>query len=224
MGRLMRLILVLLVGPGIAPAARAGQVERWAGHIAEASARFGVPQAWIRRVMTAESGGRTMLNGRPIESHAGAMGLMQLMPGTWRSMRSAYGLGADPHDPRDNILAGTAYLRLMYDRFGHPGLFAAYNAGPGAYAAYLAGRRRLPAETIAYVAQVASGRGGAMAVARSGGSRASAPGAAAQGPRQAIFALRRAIAAPAPEGRPAPGEARASAWTGLFVPLRSGHP
>lgn len=134
--------------------AAAQSVERWSGYIAEASARFGVPEQWIRRVMRAESGGRTMLNGRPITSRAGAMGLMQLMPGTWREMRAAHGLGADPHDPRDNILAGTAYLRLMHDRFGYPGLFAAYNAGPARYAEHLARGRRLPAETVAYVAAV----------------------------------------------------------------------
>src|SRR5690606_7307731 len=93
-------------------------------------------------------------------SRAGAIGLMQLMPGTWAEMRARLGLGRDPDDPRDNILAGTFYLRLMYERFGYPGLFAAYNAGPGRYAAYLTGRQSLPAETIAYLATVggASGR------------------------------------------------------------------
>jgi hypothetical protein len=80
---------------------------------------------------------------------------MQVMPATWAEMRAALGLGPDPHDPRDNILAGTFYLRRMYDRFGYPGLFAAYNAGPARYADALAGRRRLPAETRFYVAQVA---------------------------------------------------------------------
>ena len=133
-------------------------VDRWSGYIAEASARFGVPQEWVRRVMRAESGGRTVLNGRPITSHAGAMGLMQLMPGTWAEMRAAYRLGTNPHDPRDNILAGTAYLRAMYDRFGYPGLFAAYNTGPARYARHLASGRRLPAETVAYVATVAGSR------------------------------------------------------------------
>jgi hypothetical protein len=82
------------------------------------------------------------------------MGLMQLMPGTWNEMRGALGLGSDPFDPRDNILAGTFYLRRMYDRFGYPGLFAAYNAGPGRYAAYLAGGQPLPGETTAYLAKV----------------------------------------------------------------------
>ncbi len=140
----------------------ASSPDRWGEHIAEASGRFGVPQRWIRRVIRAESGGRTMINGRPTVSRAGAMGLMQLMPGTWREMRAALGLGHDPHDPRDNILAGTAYLRAMYDRFGYPGLFGAYNAGPGRYAEHLLTGRRLPGETIAYVASIAgSGAAGA---------------------------------------------------------------
>jgi hypothetical protein len=137
------------------PAAAAGQsTAPWHAHIEEASARFDIPEAWIRRVMQAESGGRTRWRGRPIRSHAGAMGLMQLMPGTWQAMRSAHRLGLDPDNPRDNILAGTAYLRAMHDRFGYPGLFAAYNAGPARYASYLARGGRLPAETVAYVAKV----------------------------------------------------------------------
>jgi hypothetical protein len=130
-------------------------VARWRPFIAEASARFGIPVAWIERVMCAESGGQTTLGGRPIVSRAGAMGLMQLMPGTWAELRAAHGLGDDPHDPRDNILAGTAYLRLMYDRFGYPGMFAAYNAGPARYADHLARGRALPQETRDYLANVA---------------------------------------------------------------------
>ena len=130
-------------------------LARWSAHIAEASARFGIPEEWIRRVMRAESGGRTLLRGRPIVSRAGAMGLMQLMPGTWREISGRLGLGADPHDPRDNILAGAFYLRMMYDRLGYPGLFGAYNAGPARYAEHLATGRRLPRETVAYLAGVA---------------------------------------------------------------------
>jgi soluble lytic murein transglycosylase-like protein len=83
------------------------------------------------------------------------MGLMQLMPGTWLEMRSALGLGSDPFNPHDNIIAGSAYLRSMYDRFGYPGLFAAYNAGPTRYAAFLSGASTLPAETRAYVTSIA---------------------------------------------------------------------
>ena len=173
--------------------AAAGPVDRWSGEIAEASLRFGIPADWIRRVMQAESGGRLMLGGRPITSPAGAMGLMQLMPGTWLEMRAAHGLGADPHDPHDNIQAGAAYLRRLYDRFGYPGLFAAYNAGPGRYADYLARARRLPAETRAYVAAL-------------GAPRLNAPAARQNGERPAaLFAFRSerpagAAAAPPPIG------------------------
>lgn len=163
MGALRSLVIAFIFF--LASPAAAQSVSRWNGYIAEASARFGVPEDWIRRVMRAESGGRIVLNGQPITSHAGAMGLMQLMPGTWAEMRAAYRLGADPHDPRDNILAGTAYLRAMYDRFGYPGMFAAYNAGPARYARHLATGRRLPAETVAYVATVAGSRPAGSAAA-----------------------------------------------------------
>lgn len=132
------------------------QIDRWSSYIEEASARFGIPEDWIRRVIRAESGGWTTLNGRAVTSRAGAMGLMQLMPGTWAEMRAKHGLGPNPYDPRDNILAGTAYLRAMHDRFGNPGLFAAYNAGPTRYAEHLATGRRLPAETVTYVAAIHS--------------------------------------------------------------------
>ena len=137
-------------------AEQADAVTRWRPYSLEASRRFGVPLEWIEQVMRAESGGRTHLRGRPITSRAGAMGLMQVMPGTWAELRARLGLGSDPHDPRDNILAGTYYLRLMYDRFGYPGLFGAYNAGPARYSAYLAGRSGLPGETRAYMATVAN--------------------------------------------------------------------
>lgn len=138
----------------VATPAHADGVVRWRGFIAEASARFGIPAEWIERVMRAESAGLTTLNGRSITSPVGAMGLMQLMPATWSEMRAVLRLGFDPHHPRDNILAGTYYLRLMYDRFGYPGMFAAYNAGPARYARHLATGERLPGETRAYLATV----------------------------------------------------------------------
>lgn len=159
MGTLTRVLATL--GLLAAVPAHADDVARWRPLIAEASARFGVPIPWIEQVMSAESQGRTMLDGRPITSSAGAMGLMQLMPATWADMRARLRLGADPHDPRDNILAGTLYLRLMYDRFGYPGLFGAYNAGPGRYGEYLAGTRGLPGETRAYMAMAARGEAAA---------------------------------------------------------------
>lgn len=142
---------------GSAIPAHANNMARWHPYIDEASARFGVPVRWIERVIDVESAGSTTLNGQPIRSRAGAMGLMQLMPKTWADMRSQLGLGYNPDDPHDNIIAGTFYLRLMYERFGYPGLFGAYNAGPGRYAAFLAGRQKLPSETIAYL-NIVTGR------------------------------------------------------------------
>lgn len=117
--------------------------------IDEASLRFGVPVAWIEAVIAVESGGE-----RNAVSIKGAMGLMQLMPATWRQLRADLGLGVDPFDRRDNVLAGVAYLRELYDRFGRQGFLAAYNAGPTRYQAYLAGAKRLPPETVAYVARI----------------------------------------------------------------------
>lgn len=125
----------------------------WTAFIDEAALRFDIPRTWIEGVIMTESGGRTSLNGRPITSRAGAMGLMQLMPATYEAMRLAQNLGTNPYDPHDNILAGTAYLRAMYDRFGYPGLFGAYNAGPGRYAASLHGVH-LPLETRIYLARL----------------------------------------------------------------------
>jgi membrane-bound lytic murein transglycosylase B len=87
-------------------------------------------------------------------SPKGAMGLMQLMPDTWAELRDQHDLGADPFDPRTNILAGTAYLKAMQHRFGYPALFAAYNAGPGRYADHLRTGKPLPAETRDYVARI----------------------------------------------------------------------
>lgn len=155
--RLIPGLLALALGLA-APASLAAQgVEHWRGYISEASRTYGVPVAWIERVMHAESRGHTQQNGRRTTSSAGAMGLMQVMPGTWADLRKRYGLGSDPHDPRDNIMAGTAYLRELYDAYGYPGLFAAYNAGPGRYEEHLAGKRRLPSETRAYLDAVTGG-------------------------------------------------------------------
>jgi soluble lytic murein transglycosylase-like protein len=126
-------------------------------HIAEASQRFGIPAHWIRAVLRAESAGDV----RAI-STAGALGLMQVMPDTWAGLRVRYQLGRDPYDPRDNILAGTAYLREMWDHYGNvAAMLAAYNAGPGRYDDHRATGRPLPAETRAYVAALLPLLGGA---------------------------------------------------------------
>ena len=105
--------------------------------------------------MRQESGGQQYLGGRPITSPAGAMGLMQVMPDTYEGLRQRYGLGNDPYDPHDNIMAGTAYLREMYDRFGSPNFLAAYNAGPGRMDDHLSDGSPLPDETVQYVASIA---------------------------------------------------------------------
>lgn len=128
----------------------------WQPAIAEAAGRFRLPPAWIRAVIAVESGGRNTQHDRPIVSKADAIGLMQLMPQTFTEMRHQHDLGRDPHEPRTNILAGTAYLRHLYDRFGNDGAFAAYNAGPARYQAHLSRHMPLPAETVAYLAAIAT--------------------------------------------------------------------
>ena len=80
---------------------------------------------------------------------------MQIMPATYEELRLKHALGPDPFDPGDNILAGAAYLSEMFERYGEGGFLAAYNAGPQRYKEYLKGRP-LPAETINYVAGLAS--------------------------------------------------------------------
>src|SRR3546814_6809837 len=74
----------------------------------------------------------------------------------------------------------------MYEQFGYPGLFAAYNAGPGRYAQHLAGRRALPDETVRYLASVAPP------------TRVPAAAVAVAPPPMSLFAVRRDAA---PAGR-----------------------
>lgn len=125
--------------------------DPYAADIADAAQRFGIPVTWIVAILGAES------DGDPLAvSPAGAMGLMQLMPDTWAEQSALHGLSGDPFHPRDNILAGAAYLRAMWNRYGNVGaMLAAYNAGPGRYDEYLATGRELPEETRAYVAALA---------------------------------------------------------------------
>jgi len=122
--------------------------------IAEAAGRFGVPERWIRAIVLVESDGEAGAT-----SPKGAMGLMQVMPDTYADLRDRFGLGGDPYVARDNILAGSAYMREMYDRYGSPGFIAAYNAGPSRYDEYLASGRELPDETLRYVAAVGAALG-----------------------------------------------------------------
>jgi hypothetical protein len=139
--------------------------DPWGPYIREASLRFQVPDIWIRAVMRQESGGRQYGSGGGLTtSSAGAMGLMQVMPETYDGLRSRYDLGEDPYDPHNNILAGSAYIREMYDRYGSPGFLAAYNAGPNRLDRYLGGGTELPDETVNYVASVAPRLGNAVAM------------------------------------------------------------
>ena len=123
--------------------------DPWGPWIRDASRRFDVPERWVREVMRQESGGRVSAT-----SPVGAMGLMQVMPGTYAELRSRYGLGDDPYHPYDSIMAGTAYIREMYDLYGSPAFLAAYNAGPRRLEDYLWSSRGLPGETRNYVARI----------------------------------------------------------------------
>ncbi|MCC4232631.1 lytic transglycosylase domain-containing protein [Sphingobium soli] len=136
-------------------APRASALHPYAAHVGEASARFGLPEDLIWAVMRAESAG----NPRAL-SPAGAMGLMQIMPATWRGLTARHGLGTDAFEVRANILAGAAYLRAMFDRYGDlTSMLAAYNAGPRRVDDWRAGGRSLPPETVAYVARIAPAMG-----------------------------------------------------------------
>jgi len=117
---------------------------------AEASQRFGFPAAWIRAIMAAESAG----NLRAV-SPKGAIGLMQIMPETWAELRRRYHLGTDPYDAHDNIIAGTAYMRELYDRYGASGFLPAYNAGPARWEDHLTNGKLLPLETRDFLIRLA---------------------------------------------------------------------
>jgi len=92
-------------------------------YVTEAANKYGVDPILVRAVAWQESRFRNSA-----VSPKGAIGVMQLMPGT------ASWLGVNPHDPRDNIFGGVAYLSRLLDRFGGDVrlALAAYNAGPEA--------------------------------------------------------------------------------------------
>ena len=132
--------------PEIAPASSAALPtgSQWLDPIiARASRRYGVDVGLIKAVIKAES------NFNPTAvSHAGAQGLMQLMPGTARSLGVS-----DSFDPEQNIMGGTRFLRDLLDRYNGnvDSAIAAYNWGPGNVDKR---PERMPAETRSYLARV----------------------------------------------------------------------
>ena len=211
----LSVLLVVLAATGAAQAGPASGAADHQAHVETAATRFGLSPRLVAEVIQVESGG----DPRAV-SPKGAMGLMQLMPATWRMLRARLGLGDDAFDPGDNVLAGAAYLRELHDRYGAPGFLAAYNAGPGRYEASLAGRP-LPAETQAYLARLSQ---------VSGTPSGPAPPLASSWIRAGLFAPR----SPSPQGgvggRDGPDEAiappvtsdpvsdRGGASGGLFAP------
>lgn len=169
-GKPCRRICALLLACGIAAtaansasatlASRSTPVPRavsaCAPHAAEAAARTALSETVILRVMHVESRGRANAL-----SPKGAMGCMQIMPATWRYLTARHGLGSDPWNARFNMIGGALYLAELARRFGFPGAYAAYNAGPERYARHVRGDARLPAETIAYMASLSGTARGA---------------------------------------------------------------
>lgn len=214
-------LLLAATGASVAHGEELGRVAAtgpYAAHIAEAAQRFRIPRAWIEAVLRAESAG----DSRAV-SRVGAMGLMQIMPDTWADLRVRYRLGPDPFEPRDNILAGAAYLREMFDRYGDVGaMLAAYNAGPDRTDDHLAFGRPLPGETRAYVATIAAVMGAAPLP-----DRAASHGRAPDWRQAPLFAGR---AVDAPDAQPESGatsdrpvllggaDAAGAPTPGIFVP------
>ncbi|WP_437760854.1 lytic transglycosylase domain-containing protein [Sorangium sp. So ce1389] len=161
-----------------APAASASPADGAAGdvpyaaHVREAAALYSLPPELILAVMKVESG----FNPKAV-SRAGAMGLMQLMPGTAEEVGVR-----DPFEPRQNVLGGARYLRILINAYdGSLTLaLAAYHAGSGTVGRY-AGVPPFP-ETLRYVARVSElyrwykERGTAESSSRGTGSYGASPG------------------------------------------------
>jgi LysM repeat protein len=128
--------------PGEEPAMQGGQLWDMAR---EFGRKYNLDPRLIMAVVEKES------NGNPrARSHVGARGLMQLMPGTARELGVT-----DPYNARQNMDAGSRYLKQMIREFGDVRLgLMAYNWGPGNVRSYVRGRKKPPAETRNYVPAV----------------------------------------------------------------------
>ena len=120
-----------------------GEVNR---HITDAASTYDLPKPLLEAIAWRESGFRPQA-----ASSAGAFGVMQLMPGTART------LGVDRYDVRQNIFGGAAYVRTLLNQYGGDLrlTLAAYNAGPEAVRRH--GGVPPYAETQAYVSSILSG-------------------------------------------------------------------
>lgn len=163
-------------------------VGQWDDLIEASAARHGVDPDLVRAVMRQESGG-----GRSARSPVGAMGLMQLMPGTARALGVK-----DPWDPAQNIEGGVKYLSQQLRQFGSvEKALAAYNAGPGAVQKY----KGIPpyAETQNYVKKITATYGRQQALRNRAGSApvqlASRGGAIPTGPKPSGAELARQVLA-----------------------------
>jgi soluble lytic murein transglycosylase len=138
---------------------------------------------YINYILQRESGGRGDFNpqGGPLTSPAGAMYAMQVRPDTARS--PGYGVTpASAQTPAEYNRVGRDYAMALRDKYGDVGGLAAYNMGPGAYEAFKAGRRTMPADTRKYI----SGAGGAPAPARGTSASASAASAPPAAPAETL--------------------------------------
>jgi len=135
-----------------------GYDDGYAGGGLVAFARGGMTdEEYLAYIMKKESGGRDFdAKGRPLTSKAGAKYAMQVLDSTARS--PGFGITPARNDsPEEYNRVGREYALALRKQFGDEGGAAAYNMGPGAYQAYMAGKRDMPTETRNYIA----GLGGA---------------------------------------------------------------
>lgn len=120
--------------------------HKYENEIISAAEKVGLPKEIAIHAAFKETG--NLRNPETARSRAGAIGVMQLMPGTARE------LGVDPYNPQENIMGGVVYLKKLYDKYQDPQLtLMAYNAGPGRLDRALKSERgisSLPQETLAY--------------------------------------------------------------------------